>query len=77
MQNRIKDNAPKEVTEPFKAQADFYGDVYYWRRANILMRLVLLVFLTLCVTQRILINCLLLVLSPLPMVHKLNVFIQL
>ena len=62
----------------FQPQSDFYGDANYWRRQGILMRLVLLCFVVLCLTQKFFIKSLILLTKPLPqIVQKLNIFIQL
>jgi hypothetical protein len=50
LHQRIQPGAPREDVEPYKAQTHYYGDKFYWRRANIFMRVVLLIFLVLCLT---------------------------
>jgi hypothetical protein len=54
---------------------ELYGDAKYWRRANVVMRLILLVFLILCLSQKLFIKALLFLSAPIPLVQKLNIFI--
>jgi len=75
LQSRLSDSS--DQCESFKYAEDFYGDAKYWRRANWLMRLMLLVFLVLCCTQRLFIKVLLFVTKPLFPLHRLNILIQL
>ena len=63
-------------TQPFQFSSDYYGDSKYWRRTNILMKLILFCFLLLCVTQRLLIKSFLFLTSLLPL-QKINLMLQL
>lgn len=62
--------------QPFQFSSDYYGDSKYWRRTNILMKLILFCFLLLCVTQRLLIKSFLFLTSLLPL-QKINLMLQL
>jgi hypothetical protein len=74
LRDRLRTNESAQC-EQFRFAEDFYGDAKYWRRVNICHRVVLLMFLVLCITQRFVIEALLLLAKPLWPLQRLNLMI--